>query len=288
MKVLVTGERGQLGRTLLAKAPPDLALTGIDRSRLDITDRGQVLAAVEREKPGVIVNCASYNAVDLAESAVAEARKVNATGPQNLALAAHECGSRLIHVSTDFVFDGLANEAYSPDAQAHPQSAYGASKWEGEQLVRQALPEGSIILRTSWLYSEYGGNFVSTMLRLFRERDEITVVDDQVGSPTWARSVADVIFAFIAQPELVGTYHWTDSGQTSWYDFACAIQEEAIELGQIDKTIGIKPISSKDYQAAAPRPAYSVLDCSATATELGLEQTPWRQNLRRMLEVNSQ
>jgi len=143
-------------------------------------------------------------------------------------------------------------------------------------------------LRTAWLYSEYGGNFVSTMLRLFSERDEISVVNDQTGSPTWCHSVAQAIFGFVGEPALAGTYHWTDSGQTSWYDFARAIQEEAVKLGMINKATRIVPIPSSDYPTPATRPAYSVLDCSSTATELGLQQTPWRQNLRGMLEVLAQ
>jgi len=287
MKILVTGARGQLARTLLAYAPPGVALAGTDRSQLDVTDQIQVRAHVEREQPDVLVNCAAYSAVDLAETEVAQVRSVNAAGAHNLAVVARDCGARLLHISTDFVFDGHAMEPYTPDAAAGPRSAYGASKWEGEQLVRETLPDNSIILRTSWMYSEFGGNFVSTMLRLFAERDEISVVNDQVGSPTWARSVGSAIFALVARPELSGIYHWTDAGQASWYDFACAVQEEAYELGQINRTIDIQPISSEDYGAAATRPAYSVLDCSATASELGLEQMPWRQGLRAMLETYS-
>ncbi|MDH3620971.1 MAG: dTDP-4-dehydrorhamnose reductase [Gammaproteobacteria bacterium] len=287
MKVLVTGARGQLGRTLLANSPPGWTLLGVDRSQLDITDSDRVRAHVNREKPDVIVNTAAYSAVDLAETNEADARQANADGPRHLARAASETGARLIHLSTDFVFDGHATSPYDPKADTNPLSAYGRSKRDGEQQVRDALPTSSVILRTAWLYSEYGGNFVSTMLRLMHERDELSIVSDQVGSPTWARSVADVIFALVARPELAGNYHWTDAGQVSWYDFACAIQEEAVELGLISKSIDIRPIASADYQAAATRPTYSVLDCSATARDLGLEQAPWRQNLRAMLEVSA-
>ena len=284
MKILVTGARGQLGQTLLANAPPGMSIVGVDLPALDITEQDQVFDLIGQEKPDVIVNAAAYTAVDLAESNEEQADKVNVEGPHILAVAARDSGARLLHLSTDFVFDGHSTEPYGPAAGTSPVSAYGRSKLKGEQSVREVLPERSIILRTAWMYSEYGGNFVSTMLRLFRERDEITVVDDQVGSPTWARSVASAIFAFVGKPELSGTYHWTDAGQTSWYEFACAIQEEALELGQIEKTIGIRPISSADYETAAARPAFSVLDCSSTANDLGLEQTPWRQNLRAMLE----
>ena len=287
MKVLVTGAHGQLGQTLLANTPPGITMAGVDRSQVDITEQDQVRALVDQHGPDVIVNAAAYSAVDLAESNEVEATKANADGPQHLAIAARNAGARLVHLSTDFIFDGHSSVPYAPEAHANPLSAYGRSKREGEQRVRETLPDRSIILRTAWLYSEYGGNFVSTMLRLMRERDEISVVNDQLGSPTWARSVASAIFAFVARPALSGSYHWTDSGHTSWYDFACAIQEEAAELGLISKTIDIRSISSGDYPTAATRPAYSVLDCSATARDLELQQTPWRQSLRAMLEASA-
>ena len=287
MKVLVTGARGQLGQTLLANAPPGWTLLGLDRPQLDISDAEEVRSCMEVERPDVVVNAAAYSAVDLAESNETDARQVNAGGARSLARAAHAVAARLIHLSTDFVFDGYATSPYAPDAAAHPIGAYGRTKAEGEQHVREILPNHSIILRTAWLYSEYGGNFVSTMLRLMAERNELRVVDDQVGSPTWARSVADVIFAFIARPDLAGTYHWTDAGQTSWYDFARVIQQEAFDLGLLDNIIDIRPVSSDDYQAAANRPAYSVLDCSSTVTELGLEQVSWQQSLRAMLEASA-
>lgn len=285
MKILVTGAHGQLGQTLLAHASADVTMISVDLPELDIAERDQVQAIVQREAPDVIVNCAAYTAVDLAESEPEAARRVNADGPKILAAASIDTGARLIQISTDFVFNGQANEPYSPDSIADPLSVYGDTKWEGERGVRETLPHSSIVLRTSWLYSVYGGNFVSTMLRLFSERDEISVVDDQIGSPTWSHSVTKAIFGFVSAPALSGTFHWTDSGQTSWYGFACAIQEEALDLGIITKAIEILPITSSEYPTAAKRPAYSELDCSSTEIELGFQQTPWRQNLRAMLEV---
>lgn len=280
MRVLVTGSAGQLGRTLLARQTQDLHVVGIDKVDADIADSDQVQAVVERLQPDVIVNAAAYTAVDLAETEEEAARRVNVGGARNLAAT----GVRLIHVSTDFVFDGTATAPYVPDAAANPLGAYARSKLDGENAVRELLPADSVILRTAWLYSEYGGNFVDTMLTLMRERKEIAVVNDQVGSPTWVRSVADAIFALVARPELAGTYHWTDAGQASWYDFACAIQQEAYELGQLDNMIDIRAIPSSDYPTAAMRPAYSVLDCTTTASELGLAQISWRSNLRSMLQ----
>lgn len=287
MKVFITGARGQLGRTLLANAPPGWSVLGLDRAQLDISNAVEVEARVDLQRPDVIVNCAAFSAVDLAETNEADAQRVNAGGPKNLACAAHAVGARLIHVSTDFVFDGRATSPYAPDAVTDPLGAYGRTKCEGERHVRETLPGNSVVLRTAWLYSEYGGNFVSTMLRMMSERSELLVVDDQVGSPTWAHSVADVIFAFIARPDLAGIYHWTDAGQTSWYDFARAIQQEAFDLGLLDKITDIRPVASADYRAVASRPAYSVLDCSSTARDLGLEQVPWQQNLRAMLEAGT-
>lgn len=282
MKVLVTGSGGQLGHTLLASAPPDMQVVGIDQEQADFTDQEQIRAVVQQESPNVIVNTAAFTAVDLAESEESLAIKINVDGPGCLALVANEVGSRLIHLSTDFIFDGQASTPYSTDAPANPQSVYGHTKYAGEQRVREHMPDSSVILRTAWLYSAHGHNFVNTMLRLMTERDEISVVDDQVGSPTWAGSLAGAIFTFIAKPELSGTYHWTDSGQASWYEFACAIQDEAFELGQIEKMIDIRPISSAEYPVPAQRPAYSVLDCSQTERLLDIKTTPWRDSLRAM------
>ena len=282
MKVLVTGSGGQLGQTLLAGSLPDMQFVGIDQEQADFADQEQILAVVRKESPDVIVNTAAFTAVDLAESEESLAARINVDAPDCLASVAVEVGSRLIHLSTDFIFDGQANTPYTTDAAANPQSVYGRTKYAGEQRVRERMPDNSVILRTAWLYSAYGHNFVNTMLRLMAERDEISVVDDQVGSPTWAGSLAGAIFAFIAKSDLAGTYHWTDSGQASWYEFACAIQNEAFELGQIEKMIDIRPISSANYPVPAQRPAYSVLDCSETERLLDIKATPWRDSLRAM------
>jgi dTDP-4-dehydrorhamnose reductase len=283
MKVLVTGSGGQLGQTLLANPPAELQLTGVDQPDADLTDSDQVNELVHHLNPDVIINTAAYTAVDLAESEEALATSINVDGVFNLAAVAQESGARLIHLSTDFVFNGEENTPYAPDAAAHPISVYGRTKYAGEQRVREVIPGNSVIIRTAWLYSSVGKNFVNSMLRLMKERDEISVVDDQVGSPTWAGSLAGAIFAFVARPDVYGTYHWTDSGQASWYEFACAIQEEAFELGQIEKKISIRSIPAAEYPAPAPRPAYSVLDCTESERILGLKTAPWRDNLRAML-----
>ena len=283
MNILVTGSGGQLGKTLLTNPPAGLHLIGVDQPDADLTDREQVFGLVRLLSPDVIVNTAAYTAVDLAESEQALAASINIDGASNLAMAAQETGARLIHLSTDFVFDGNTSTPYTTDAAANPKSTYGRTKYAGELRTREILPVGSVIIRTAWLYSAGGKNFVNTMLRLMAERNEITVVSDQVGSPTWARSLADVIFAFVARPDVSGTYHWTDAGQVSWFEFACAIQEEAFALGQLEKLINIRPISSAEYPAPAQRPAYSVLDCSETEKLLDIKAAPWKENLRAML-----
>ena len=283
MKILVTGSNGQLGKSLLARRPDDVSMTGIDRDDVDIAVADDVAAFVKREKPDLIVNAAAYTAVDQAESEEDDARRVNVFGARNLAAT----GVRLIHVSTDFVFDGEARDPYKPDDATNPLSAYGLSKRDGEIAVRELSPENSIVLRTAWLYSEFGGNFVDTMLRLMRSRDELRVVNDQVGSPTWARSLADVILAIAKSDWRPGAYHWTDGGQCSWYDFAVAIHDEALDLGLLDKAVAIRPIPSTEYPVPAARPSYSVLDCTSTMAEFDVAQTPWRDNLRSMLEEMS-
>jgi dTDP-4-dehydrorhamnose reductase len=283
MKILATGSKGQLGKTLLARQSDDVTIVGVDLEDVDIAEADAVAALVKREKPDLIVNAAAYTAVDHAESEENDARRVNVFGARNLAAT----GVRLIHVSTDFVFDGEARQPYKPDDVTNPLSAYGRSKRDGEIAVRKLAPDDSIVLRTAWLYSEHGGNFVDTMLRLMRSRDELRVVDDQVGSPTWARSLADVIVAIATSAWRPGTYHWTDGGQCSWYEFACAIHDEALELGTLDKAVAIRPIPSAEFPAPAARPSYSVLDCASTMAEFDVAQTPWRDNLRSMLEEMS-
>jgi dTDP-4-dehydrorhamnose reductase len=283
MKILVTGSKGQLGKSLLARHADDVTVVGVDRDDVDIAEADEVEALVKREKPDLVVNAAAYTAVDRAESEEHDARRVNVFGPRNLAAT----GVRIIHISTDFVFDGEAREPYKPDDATNPLSVYGRSKRDGEIALRELSHDDAIVLRTAWLYSEYGGNFVETMLRLMRSRDEIRVVNDQVGSPTWARSLADVILAMASSPWRPGTYHWTDGGQCSWYDFACAIHNEALHVGSLEKAIAIRAIPSTEYPVPAARPSYSVLDCSSTMAAFDLEQTPWRDNLRSMLEEMS-
>ncbi|HET7586786.1 MAG TPA: dTDP-4-dehydrorhamnose reductase [Gammaproteobacteria bacterium] len=283
MKTLITGAKGQLGRALQQTALEGYELLAVDRDRLDITNAEAVAEVVRREAPALIINAAAYTAVDKAESEREAAYAVNATGPDNLARAAKGGGARLIHISTDFVFDGAQSTPYRPDDKPNPQSVYGASKAEGEARVREHLGEEALIIRTSWVYAKEGGNFVNTMLRLMRSKPTLSVVADQIGTPTWVVSLARFLWVAAARPEAGGTYHYSDAGVASWYDFAVAIQEEALTAGLLEKAVPIKPVASGDYPQAARRPAYSVLDTRTTTRLFDVHLEHWRVALRKML-----
>lgn len=284
MKVLVLGCNGQLGQSLAESVPAGVESIGLDLPELDIADAAELLTSCSDVRPAVIINAAAYTAVDQADSEPELAHKVNVDGPRNIAAAACDVGARLIHISTDFVFDGSATSPYGPDAETNPLSVYGRTKRDGETIVLGAMPGSAVVVRTAWLYSKTGSNFVKTMLRLMGEKDEIGVVADQFGTPTWAGSLAAVVWAFAGAPEYSGIFHWTDGGHTSWHEFAVAIQEEALSLGLLDKRIEIRRINSEEYPTAAKRPPYSVLDCSSTCAAFNVNQTPWRENLRVMLK----
>ncbi|MGH8501271.1 MAG: dTDP-4-dehydrorhamnose reductase [Gammaproteobacteria bacterium] len=281
--IMLTGANGQLGWEIQRRVRhEDYSLRALDRHALDITDAAAVNAIVDELHPKVIINAAAYTAVDRAEEEPQQAYAVNRDGSENLARAAREYGARLIHVSTDFVFDGGKGSPYRPDDTPAPQCVYGASKLAGEQAVREILARDALIVRTAWVYSSHGGNFVRTMLRLMGSRDALRVVDDQVGSPTWAGGLAECIWRAV-DIELTGAHHWTDAGVASWYDFAVAIQEEALALGLLSRKIPIEPITTLEYPLPARRPSYSVLGKSATWQALGYKAPHWRTALRAML-----
>ncbi len=283
MKTLVLGCNGQLGESLADTVPDEVDVIGLDLPELDITDATAVLEICRETRPDVIVNTAAYTAVDQAESEPAIATSVNAQGPRNIAVASYEVGARLIHISTDFVFDGTSSTPYKSDAVTNPLNVYGRTKRDGELAALEETSGTAIIIRTSWLYSRTGNNFVKTMLRLMEERDELSVVVDQIGSPTWAESLAEVVWAFARTPEHSGVFHWCDSGATSWHGFATRIQKEALALGLLNKAIPIHAINTKDYPAAAKRPLYTVLDCSATHNAINIRPAKWEANLHQML-----
>lgn len=283
MKVLLTGASGQLGLALLRSCPEHVELVALTRAELDITQREQVLASLREHQPDVVINCAAYTAVDGAEADPDLALEINGEGVANLGRAAQLTGARVIHVSTDFVFDGGASAPYCPDHETRPLGMYGHSKLAGENRLQELLPLGSVVVRTAWLYSSDGSNFVKTMLRLMAERDELAVVADQQGSPTWTVGLATALWRLCEIPAAHGVYHWTDNGDCSWYEFACAIQEEAMARGLLQKQAAIAPISTSEYPTPAQRPAYSVLDCSRIHRLLGMSGTHWREQLRTML-----
>ena len=282
MRVLVTGAGGQVGQAVVALAPPQATVHACVRSELDITDERSVMSCISENRPDVIVNAAAYTAVDRAESEVEIASKINAYGPHHLAVAARETGAYLIHISTDFVFDGNSSTPYHPTSPTNPLNVYGITKRVGEEAVLQELPERSIVLRTSWVYAANGRNFMRTMLRAMADGKSVRVVADQVGTPTSAESLARVIWALIKNAQINGVHHWTDTGVASWYDFAVAIAEEATDIGLLSSDVDVTPISTSQYPTAARRPPYSVLDTSSLLS-LGIFPTYWRTSLRRVL-----
>jgi dTDP-4-dehydrorhamnose reductase len=283
MKILVLGGAGQVARAVAASAPANHDLIVKTRKDLDIADEAALDRALADSGADWVVNGAAYTAVDLAEKEAAEARKINATAVGMLAQAALRARCRLLHLSTDFVFDGKSNRAYLPADPPNPLSVYGATKLEGEQ---QVLNQGgdAMVLRTAWVYASTGRNFALTMLRLMRERDEVRVVCDQIGTPTWATGIARAIWGLIDAAAAPGIYHWTDLGVASWYDFAVAIQDEALARGLLSRAVPIIPIPTAAYPTPAQRPTFSVLNSDSTRAVISVPAQHWRHNLRMMLD----
>ena len=283
MRVLLLGASGQLGALVAARAPSHVKLSAYGSPVCDISDAANVRNVIHKTGPDLIINCAAYTQVDKAESEPDIAYAVNREGVANLVHCSPEA-TRILHVSTDFVFDGKATEPYKPDAPTAPLGVYGASKLAGEQVLTEQAARRSCIVRTAWLYAAEGGNFMNTMLRLMRTRDSLSVVNDQVGTPTAAHRLSEVLWRFAERPDLTGIWHWTDGGQATWYDFAVEIQRQALALGLLKQAIPIQPIPTSDYPTPARRPAYSVLDKTLTLQALELANVPWQQALSEVLE----
>ena len=281
-EVAVFGAQGQLGCELQFTQPDGLDVTYLTRAQVDIAHIDQVADCLHTLSPTVIINAAAYTAVDRAEQEPHLAEEANAVGPGNLAEWAGQRGARLLHVSTDFVFDGRSATPYKVTDRPNPLGVYGQSKLTGEERVL-ATNASHLVLRTGWVYSRHSGNFVKTMLRLMSEREQIAVVDDQTGTPTWARGLASTCWALASDPDTRGLYHWSDKGSCSWFEFALAIQEEALTLGLLSRKIELLPISTIEYPTPARRPAYSVLDKTETRRAIGDEGQPWREALQGML-----
>ncbi len=279
MKVLVTGANGQVGRALQACVPGRVDLIPLDRLQLDVTDQLGVQRTIDEHQPDWIINTAAYTAVDKAEGDASAAQLLNTDAVSFLAEAAAGCGARLVQISTDFVFNGERKFSYKPTDRRDPLSVYGTTKMAGED----AAGKKALIVRTSWVYAAGHANFVTTMLRLMKERDELHVVSDQIGAPTYAGSLAKVIWELVEGGKQ-GVFHYCDAGEASWYDFAVAIQNEALAIGLLDRSIPIMPISSEEYPVPAKRPRFSRLDCSITSEVLGRGFPDWRDNLRVMLK----
>ncbi|NJP10441.1 MAG: dTDP-4-dehydrorhamnose reductase [Leptolyngbyaceae cyanobacterium RU_5_1] len=284
-RILLAGANGQVGAELRQALAPLGDVVAIDRTTWDLAEPNAVRQVMNEVQPTLVVNAAAYTAVDKAESEPELATQVNGKAPGVLAEAAESMGIGLIHISTDYVFDGKNSSPYLETATTNPLGVYGETKLAGEEAVRTAC-QRHMIIRTAWVYGVQGkGNFVKTMLRLGAQREELRVVTDQIGSPTWTKDLADAIAQLAPQLtlETAGTYHYTNSGVCSWYDFAIAIFEEAKELGfplQIQRVI---PISTEEYPTPAHRPPFSVLSLRKTSALLGGSPPHWRQSLRKML-----
>lgn len=287
MKVLMTGVNGQLGRQLLRSAPPELELVPLTRQQLNLQDPEACRKLVLIHRPDWVLNAGAYTAVDRAETEPELAIAVNAAAPQAFAEALLELGGdrRLLQISTDFVFGGDQGRPYKPEDSLNPLGVYGRSKASGEEAVLQHLgPERAAVLRTSWVYGPEGSNFLLTMLRLQRERSELAVVADQLGCPTATPGLARACWRLIER-RLGGIWHWSDAGAASWYDFALAIAELALQRGLLSDSVPVRPIPSSAYPTPAQRPSYSLLDCVATREALDLEPQHWRQALADVLST---
>jgi dTDP-4-dehydrorhamnose reductase len=282
MKVLITGADGQLGNSLCASVPASIALAKTELADCNLSDQRAVAALLAKEQPDLIINTAAYTAVDKAEEEPELALQVNAAAVATMASFCAANNARLIQISTDFVFDGCSSTPYSPSAATNPLSVYGRTKLAGEQAALELCPN-SCVVRSSWIYSEHGANFVKTMLRLGAERDELAVVSDQTGSPTYAANLAQMLWRLVALDASPRVLHWSDHGSVSWFGFAQTIFTEACELGLLANAPEVHPTTAADYAAPAPRPAYSVLDTRQATELLALEPADWRAGLRSML-----
>jgi dTDP-4-dehydrorhamnose reductase len=282
MKILVIGREGQLVRSLVeAGGRRGAELLAVGRPEIDLERHETIAPAVAKIAPDVIVNAAAYTAVDQAEDEPERAFAVNAAGAGEMARAARNAGARLIHISTDYVFDGRGEGAYSEEAETRPLGVYGKSKCEGEERARSEYPD-HVIVRTAWVYSPFGKNFLKTMMRLAEGRDEVGVVADQHGSPTSAPDLAEGLLALIerwrSEPRsgLGQTYHLAGSGEASWAEFAAAIFDACRDNGLPGASV--KPIGTRDFPTKAPRPANSRLDCAKAERDLGIRLPGWRES----------
>jgi len=282
MKILVTGSTGQLGCEVVRMFNMDgMDVTGIGRKTLDFCQPEQVMEWVSRFKADWVINCAAYTRVDMAEQEPDKAFLINRDATRAVAEGVRSYRGRLLHISSDFIFDGQQSHPYSEEDAPNPLGVYGQSKLEGEEAVLEVMPE-ALILRTAWVYGAQGNNFVKTILKFASERNEIQVIDDQLGSPTWSNDLANTIGAMI-NSEASGIYNFTNEGVASWYDLANEVVIVARQLGYPVKTGYVRPMPACDYKALATRPAYSVLSKRKIRNVLNFHIPHWRESLREML-----
>lgn len=279
-KLVVIGKSGQLAWEIARLVPEAMCL---GRDDIDITSGEDIAAKLGLINPDAVINASAYTAVDKAESDEENAYLLNQTAVANLAEYCKSNNVFFVHVSTDYVFNGEKGSPYTVDDAIEPQGMYGKTKAAGEAEVTSALPEASAILRTSWVYSSHGNNFVKTMLRLMAEKPQLGVIDDQVGSPTWAKGLARACVE-AASHRTAGIYHWSDEGVCSWYDFAIAIQQLGLEKGLLEQAVPVKPIPSSAYPTPAKRPHYSVLDKTLTRETFTSPLNHWREQLSAMMD----
>ncbi len=283
MKVLLLGANGQLGWELKRSCPAKINLITCDYPKVDFCSQTSINECLNTYQPDCIINCAAYTAVDLAEQESKTAFKVNHEAVADIAHYAAKNNIRLVHISTDYVFNGENFKPWTHVDTPCPESVYGKSKLKGEIAVQEILKDKALIIRTGWLYSSHGKNFVKTMLKLMTEKESLNIVDDQIGTPTWAHGLSKAIWKFIEQ-KITGIFHWTDAGVASWYDFAVAIQKEALETGLISKNIPLLPVPSKQFPTPAKRPFYGVLDKNYTWETIEITPVHWQVQLIAMLK----
>ena len=282
MKILLLGSNGQLGWELIRTCPENISLTTCDFPKVDFCSSNSIQHCINANKPDCIINAAAYTPVDKAEQEKDLAYRINHLAVLEIAELCKKNKIFLVHISTDFVFNGQNFKPYQPDDRPDPKSVYGKSKLEGEQTARKILNDQALIIRTAWLYSAHGLNFVKTMLKFMKEKPSLNVIDEQIGTPTWAKGLAHAIWTALSK-NLTGTFHWTDAGVASWYDFAMAIQEEGVNAGLLDKSIPILPVPTLQYPTPAKRPMYSVLDKTSFWQTADIKPVHWRVQLRSML-----
>ena len=283
MRILITGANGQLGQALLANTPDWTHTTALTSGDLDITDREHIQNAVTALQPTWIINAAAYTSVDRAEEEPEKAKAVNETAVRHLAEAANVNGSRLLHISTDFVFDGAAMRPYRPDDVTNPINVYGHTKLLGEYAAVEASEGDAVVIRTAWVYSRTGKNFLTTMQRLMREREALKIVDDQRGTPTTARDLAGALWSMVSTCASGGIYHFTNTGDASWYEFAVEIRRLLAKQQPDAHLAELQPTDTAGFPTPAKRPAYSVLDCQSIATIVGIPPH-WKTSLKRELD----